>query len=247
MKKSHLIHLFSAAFVLAGLGIATASAGEMRNRPVAVLELFTSQGCSSCPPADKLLAQYESRKDIIALAYHVDYWDYIGWKDTFASEDFSNYQRSYASAQGKSRIYTPQMMVNGEIDLVGSRRTEVAAAVDTAQLTVPVDLNTKDGMLSIDIGPLSGKSEAVVWLVTYNSRAEVKIERGENRGSVLPYSQIVTSRQALGMWSPNKGAHIKLPLYEVLDGHQSDGAAIIVQENRNDLPGAILGAAAYNS
>ena len=247
MKKYMRTPIIAAITLFAGFGLSTSFAGEIREKPVAVLELFTSQGCSSCPPADKILSQYEGRDDIIALAYHVDYWDYIGWKDTFGSEAFSDYQRAYASAQGKSRIYTPQLMVNGQTDVVGSRSGEVARAVGAARLAVPIDLSADDSMLNVNIGPFEGASEAIVWLVTFNKRAEVKIERGENRGSVLPYTQIVTSRQALGMWSPKDGAHIKLPLHEVLENHKSDGAAIIVQEHRNDLPGVILGAAAYAS
>jgi len=249
MKKLFPTPVLSAAIACLcalSLGATAGVAEEMRMRPIAVLELFTSQGCSSCPPADELLTQYVAREDVIALAYHVDYWDYIGWKDTFGREVFSNYQRQYASAQGKGRIYTPQLMINGKTDVVGSRHDEVTAAVEAAQLIVPIDLDAHDGMLSISIAPQAEQSEALVWLVTYIGQADVKIERGENRGSVLQYTQIVTSRQALGMWSPTKGAQIKLPLHEVLNSHHSDGAAIIVQENRNDLPGAILGAAAFS-
>lgn len=216
----------------------------MRHQPVAVLELFTSQGCSSCPPADAVLSEYDGRDDIIALAYHVDYWDYIGWRDTFGSAANSDFQRAYAQAQSKRRIYTPQLMVNGAVDVVGSRRSDVEGAVSKARLDVPIDLKSDHGMLEIKIGAGSGFGESVVWLVTFKKAADVLIERGENRGQTLRYSQIVTGRQVLGMWEPTSGAHIKLPLSEVLGAH-NDGAAIIVQEDRNGLPGTILGAASF--
>jgi hypothetical protein len=240
-----LVHTFAILLGSAAMMTSSALAETMRKQPVAVLELFTSQGCSSCPPADKVLASYEDRQDVIALAYHVDYWDYIGWRDTFGDPAYSDYQRAYASAQGKSRIYTPQLMINGVEDVVGSRGSAIEAAVSKAKLQVPVELNSDAGMLSVDIGAQSGLGEAVVWLVTYNQHADVKIERGENRGNTLSYGQIVTGRQVLGMWSAEHGAHIKLPLHEVLDKKSSDGAAIIVQENIDDLPGAILGAASF--
>lgn len=229
--------------VLAG-GALPAIADEIRERPSAVMELFTSQGCSSCPPADKLLADYAERDDIVALAYHVDYWDYIGWPDTFGSAANSDLQRAYARALEQDRIYTPQLMINGVEDVVGSRRSEAAAAVARADLTLPVALEASATKLEVSVPARPGLEEAMVWLVTFRSGAEVAIERGENRGRTLRYEQIVIGRQILGMWEPDTGAHIKLPLAEVLAG-ESDGAAVIVQRERHDLPGEILGAASF--
>src|SRR5215217_5363459 len=102
-----------------------AGADSTRSRPKAVVELFTSQGCASCPSADALLTSLAEDDDVVALAYHVDYWDYVGWKDTFGNADFSDRQRDYAESWGSSRIYTPQMVVNGAKGVVGSRRSEV--------------------------------------------------------------------------------------------------------------------------
>src|SRR5215217_5623425 len=112
----------------------SASAEPLHIAPKAVVELFTSQGCSSCPPADALLTALADREDVVALAYHVDYWDYVGWKDTFAQEAYSDRQRAYAKSWGSSRIYTPQIVVNGAKAVVGSRRNEVQDAVDQAAL-----------------------------------------------------------------------------------------------------------------
>lgn len=240
MKKHNIFALLP--FLLTAAHPAVAE--QLRLQPTAVLELFTSQGCSSCPPADELLSEYDDRQDIIALAYHVDYWDYIGWQDTFASAANSNFQRAYAKAQNKNRIYTPQLMINGDTDVVGSRRGDVDAAVVSANLNLPVDLEFSNGMLKIDIGGNQSLGEAKVWLVTYRSTAEVAIERGENRGKNLNYYQIVTDRQVLGMWEPQAGAHIKLPIDDML-GDTSDGIAVIVQSDLDGLPGPILGAASF--
>jgi hypothetical protein len=239
------LSLTALGFVAPALVVGPALGESMRKQPTAVLELFTSQGCYSCPPADKVLAQYGDRDDVIALAYHVDYWDYIGWKDTFGSAANSDYQRAYASAQGKSRIYTPQLMVNGVDDVVGSQKSAVAKAVKNAKLRLPIDLDAQGEMLLVDIAPQAGDERALVWLVTYKGEQEVKIERGENRGKTISYGHIVTGRQVLGVWSASEGAHIMLPLHEVLDKKSSDGAAIIVQANKGDLPGPILGAASF--
>jgi len=220
-----------------------ANAVEVRVQPKAVLELFTSQGCVSCPPADALLARLAQQPDLIALSYHVDYWDYIGWTDTFGTKANTARQKDYATRWGSNRLYTPQMVVNGAKGVVGSRQRDISTAVATNKLALPVALSTADGMLAVDIEGQAGLSDAVVWLVTYLDRADVAIEKGENEGKHVTYTNVVTSRQAVGMWEPGAGAHLKLPLSEVLTD-QSNGAVIIVQEEEDGLPGNILGAAA---
>lgn len=240
MKKHHIFALLPLFFT----ATQPAAAEQLRQQPIAVLELFTSQGCSSCPPADALLSDYDQRDDIIALAYHVDYWDYIGWQDTFASAANSDFQRAYAKAQNKNRVYTPQLMINGDKDVVGSRKADADTAIASANLNLPVKLHYGDGMLKVDVDGNENLGEAKVWLVTYKSTAEVAIERGENRGKSLNYYQIVTDRQVLGMWEPQEGAHIKLPLEDLL-GDTSDGMAVIVQKDIDGLPGPILGAASF--
>ena len=221
-----------------------AGAGELRQSPKAVLELFTSQGCSSCPEADKLLTELGERPEVIALAYHVDYWDYVGWPDTFGAAANSDHQRAYAESWGSSRIFTPQLVVNGAEGVVGSRRNEVNKAIGAAGLELPVRLKNSGDMLEVSIAGQQGLEEAMVWLVTFIDRAEVTVERGENEGKTLAYTQIVTGRQVLGMWEPDSGAYMKLPLSEVL-GEEADGAAILVQQEQNGLPGRILGAASF--
>lgn len=244
-KVFAMIRTFTAALALSLVFSASGHAAEMRNDPKAVVELFTSQGCSSCPPADAALKELGAHEDIIALGYHVDYWDYIGWRDIFGDPAFSQYQRAYAKAQGKSGVYTPQLVINGTKDVVGSRPAEVRNALSSASLEVPVTLSTHDDMLDISIAERPGDGSAAVWLVAYKKNASVKIERGENKGRTIDYTHIVTKRQILGMWSGQKGAQITLPLADVL-GEDSDGAAIIVQRDDKGLPGQILGAASFS-
>ncbi|QDZ12140.1 DUF1223 domain-containing protein [Devosia ginsengisoli] len=238
--------LFGAVLGLVTLAslVQPASAESMRARPKAVVELFTSQGCAQCPPADALLTSLAEADDVVALAYHVDYWDYVGWEDTFGNEDFSDRQRAYAKSWGSSRIYTPQMVVNGAKGVVGSRRNEVHGAIDGASLPLAVQIARDGDMLKVAIPPDTSLDDAVVWMVTYLDRADVTIEKGENAGKAMVYTQVVTGRQALGMWESDSGADLKLPLPEMLS-EGSTGIAVIVQQERNGLPGPILGAATY--
>ena len=240
--------IFKTLILSAAISLATLSspgAEEFRSAPTAVIELFTSQGCSSCPAADALLSELSDRDDIVALAYHVDYWDYIGWQDTFGRPENSDYQRAYAAARGVKRIYTPQLIINGALDIVGSRRQPIETALDTASLPLPVNLIYADNMLGVEIAGNINLDEAKLWLVSFKKAARVKIERGENRARTLDYSHIVTDRRVLGMWEPGRGASFKLPLSDVFSD-SSDGAAIIVQTDINGMPGPILGAASFS-
>ncbi len=210
-----------------------------------VVELFTSQGCSSCPPADAILSELAERDDVLALAYHVDYWDYIGWPDTFADAAHSDYQREYARAFDEGSIYTPQMIFNGTEGVVGSRRGEVNGALASASLPLSFDMNCDDELMHARIAANPAYGEAVVWLVTYQSRASVDIERGENRGRTLEYTQIVTDRRAVGVWDPTEGLVLKLPVKDVMRD-DSDGMALVLQQEEDGLPGRVLAAAAVD-
>jgi hypothetical protein len=225
--------------------ISTALAGEIKLAPKAVLELFTSQGCKSCPKADAMLDEMGKRPDVVALAYHVDYWDYIGWEDTFGAKENSDRQRDYAESWGSSRIFTPQLVVNGKGGLVGSKRDAVNGALGSASLPLDVKLSeAPDDMLQVSVPAKAGEPDAMIWLVTFLDRADVTIERGENEGKQVAYTQIVTGRQVLGMWKAGAGAELTLPLAEVLTG-RSNGAAILIQQDRDGLPGPIVGAASF--
>ncbi|RDE09643.1 DUF1223 domain-containing protein [Pelagibacterium lacus] len=234
---SRILLALSAAFAAA-----PATALDISQGDLTVLELFTSQGCSSCPEADRLLSRLGAREDIVALGYHIDYWDYIGWSDTFALPENSQLQRGYAESWGKNRLYTPQLVVNGRQAVVGSDAGEAEAAIAAA--TLPLDIavsaDGEDAVTLVAEGD-PGHKAAIVWVITYRDAAEVVIERGENSGRVLSYSHIVTGRQPIGMWSPDEGARITIPLDEVM-GETADGAAIVIQEKNGRLPGPILAA-----
>jgi hypothetical protein len=234
-----------AGVVLGLAAMGAAQAESLRQDTKAVVELFTSQGCSSCPPADALLTSLAERDDVVALAYHVDYWDYIGWEDTFGDKGFSDRQRGYAKSWGSTRIFTPQMVINGAEGVVGSRRDDVQDAVTSAQLPLPVSLAVHDDMLKLDIPADATLEDATIWLVRYLDRADVAIEKGENAGKTMVYTQVVVDRQPVGLWEAAVGAQIKLPL-EQFAGEDNGGLAILIQAERNGLPGPILGAAAYS-
>lgn len=234
--------IFSTSALVILLTASPAGAAELRLHPRAVLELFTSQGCSSCPEADARLHDLAATPDVIALAFHVDYWDYIGWADTFGSRANSDHQKAYAAAWGSSRIFTPELVINGQMGVVGSRAKEVDAALADAALSVPVMLALGDDMIDVDVGAQPGAADAMIWLVTFKDHAQVMIERGENAGKTMDYSQVVTSRQMLGMWVAATGTHLRLPMSQLTTGG-ANGAAILVQTGKGGLPGPILGAA----
>ncbi|MGJ8529498.1 DUF1223 domain-containing protein [Maritalea sp.] len=223
----------------------SALAMSIKSEPVAVLELFTSQGCSSCPPADKILSELAHDKKLITLAYHVDYWNYIGWEDTFSDEEHSNLQRGYAHQLGAERIYTPQLLINGTVDIVGSHADKIEKAIAASSLDVGVSFAVEGDMLSIEIPKFDTNIEqATIWLVPFISSVKVEIQRGENRGQTLTYSSVVKHRQIVGMWSPSNGTNLSIPMPQML-GAEVDGLAVLVQERTaKGLPGRMLGAAA---
>jgi len=187
----------------------TAEAGS---QPV-VVELFTSQGCSSCPPADRVLTQLAGRDDVIALALHVDYWDYLGWKDDFAKAAFTHRQRAYAEAAHKSTVYTPQMIIQGVNHVVGSRSGEVKRLVAAhgktssgTNLTV-----SRDGdMLSVVASNSgAGVGRAIIHLVRYAPLEIVSIKSGENAGRRIAYTNTVTSWRTLAKWNGKTSVTIR--------------------------------------
>ena len=195
-----VLRRFSMMAALWVASIAPAGAGD---NPV-VLELFTSQGCSSCPPADKLLHQLADRDDVIALALHVDYWDYMGWKDEFANPAYSDRQRVYASVAGRRTIYTPQIIVNGTTSIVGARAMELSDAIQAHKAQpakVSVDISRDGGSVNISASNTGGAGAMVVHVLQYQPERDAKITRGENAGRHLVYSNVVQGWQVLGQWS----------------------------------------------
>ncbi len=221
------------------LGLATAPA--LADGPV-VVELFTSQGCSACPPADELLGQLAGRDDVIALALHVDYWDYIGWADTFATAAFTQRQHGYGQAARSNVVYTPQMVVGGVDHVVGNRPMDVAdtiAAHRAAPNPVTVEADaTSDGWQVRAVWVGSGQAPSmVVQVVTYSPMEEVEITRGENAGLSTQYYNVVRSWQVVSDWS---GA----APFEALVMPSADMPHVVIVQS--DAFGAILGALQLN-
>ncbi|AMM86906.1 hypothetical protein AZF01_15955 [Martelella sp. AD-3] len=234
--------IISAAFI-AAFAFSTAEAGKIQN-PLGVLELFTSQGCSSCPPADRAAAEIAGQGDIIVLSFHVDYWNYLGWTDTMSSRQNTERQYAYGEAMGRSGVYTPQAILNGREQMIGTSRADLNDSLETLAakgdgLNVPVSTQMHGDEVLIDIGAGSGKADVLV--VYLKGEEEVAIKEGENKGKTITYRNIVTDVQTVGMWhgSPTR---ITLPA-RVLDARESDGCAILLQStDRAGNPGPILGA-----
>jgi hypothetical protein len=189
--------------LLAGAAAAMVpAAAEAAGTRRTVVELFTSQGCSSCPPADAFLAELVARPDVMALTYHVDYWDYLGWKDTFGDADFSQRQYDYANARGDMDVYTPQIIVHGGKHFVGSNRDAVSKSIEKANGTAAVELaiTAKGSEIGVHVGEGVADGETMLWVLPITSRASVKILKGEIAGREVTYHNIVRKIIPAGMW-----------------------------------------------
>jgi len=227
------------------LGIA-AAATPASAAPV-VIELFTSQGCSSCPPADALFATFAARTDIIPLSLPVDYWNYLGWTDTLAKHEHTERQRSYALARGDGQVYTPQIVVAGGVHVIGSDRAAIEVAIADAleQPTVDVGVEVAGSAVHIEVaaGYPGGPMWGTVWIVLFDTAETVEIGRGDNAGRTVTYRNVVVDMHRLAMWR-GQAMSFELPFAEMEEA-RADGAAILVQQERNGLPGPIVGAAMY--
>jgi hypothetical protein len=234
------------AGLLAGIAMTESVAGSKPRETKAVIELFTSQGCSSCPPADKLLGEYAERKDVLALSFPVDIWDYLGWKDTLASHDNSERQRAYAAGRGDRQVYTPQAVVNGRHHIVGSDRAAIEAALkrNGGTLPVPISLQPSTDSTTVTIGaaPDGTISKGTIWLVMYDRTVTVPIERGENSGKTLTYSNVVRKLRPIAMWK-GEPMSIDLPKSELTKAKVERCAVLLQTETADGSPGPVLGAA----
>jgi hypothetical protein len=222
--------------------------------------LYTSQGCSSCPPADALLAKLSQRKDVIALSLPITYWDMLGWKDTLASEANTRRQKAYAKIMGHGGVYTPQMIIDGLDDVVGSRETAVSGAITgrhtfstalqarslmlTMQdrlklLDIPVSLSATPRDVHVVVGRARDRAghDATIWMFRVLSQSTVKIGGGENEGHTITYRNVVRDVKPVGMW---KGQALVLDLPRADSNVNHDGVAVVVQQGGY---GRIFGAA----
>jgi hypothetical protein len=227
--------LVAAAVVFAAAFFSSAAAPGAEPGPV-VVELFTSQGCNSCPPADRLLGELADREDVLPLSFHVTYWDRLGWPDTFGLEDSTRRQEAYADWLGEQRVYTPQMMIGGRLDVVGSSRRRVLDAIRLIKNHGPSgpELAIVGERLSVGAGE---EVDAVIWLAAFDDHHDVAIERGENRGRTLRYHHVVRELTRLAYWR-GRAIELDLPVAR-LSAAGRDGAAILMQRLSD---GAILAA-----
>ncbi len=214
-----MTRLFSQTVFAAGLFITGAVAGlialpAQAESPKVVVELFTSQGCSSCPPADALLTELAQRDDVVALALHVDYWDYIGWKDSFGDPRNTARQKAYAAARGENMVYTPQMVVNGQHAIVGTKAMKLADLIALHKADMgDVDLQARRDGDELRIHAKGAVTTPVqIHLVRYIPQQDVVVRKGENAGRTLGYSNIVTDWAVVGEWDGAAPLSVSMPI-----------------------------------
>ena len=230
---------FSSVTFVKGL----AAAGSIKSdgvpevkRPV-VVELYTSQGCSSCPPADEFAGELAELPGVLPLSFHVDYWDYIGWKDPFASPEHTQRQRGYAQELSIRYVYTPQMVIDGSFDAVGFRRSEVFAAIARAaadQPDIALDFDGETGRLLVPAGEAPPEG-ATLWLAVFDHEHSTDIARGENAGRKLSYYNVVRDLRDLGTWT---GEPLEIAI-DLSAAEANDACVILLQEGKT---GRILSA-----
>jgi len=247
MTLRHLARVvICASLVLAAVTV-SAKAG-----PRAVVELFTSQGCSSCPAADQVMGELAKDPSLIALSLAVDYWDYLGWKDTLALSGHSSRQRAYSKARGDREVYTPQVVVNGLVHALGSDKTAIERAIavtraEATPLSVPTTVSLSDDKVTVNVAASNKENmRGEVWLCPVSRHVAVPIERGENRGKTLVYHNVVRRWIKLGDWT-GKAVTWTVPRSEMTaktgPSDNIDQVAVIVQGTVANYPGAMLGAA----
>ncbi len=241
ITRRHCLALGAGGLAIAALGT-RALAGQPYD---VVVELFSSQGCNSCPKADRMLSELASMPGVLALTYHVDYWDYLGWKDTLGSPEFSQRQYDYAKARGDMDVYTPQMIVNGEKQMVGSQRSEVFAVLEQShRKTWDVPLTLSDGGKELVIEAPAGapQGDATLWIMPVLDRTTVKVEKGEIAGQEITYTNVVRKLLPAGMWK-GQASRLTLPKDSVMPP-DCTGCVALLQQGK---VGRMLGAAVWGS
>jgi hypothetical protein len=252
---------FAWSFALAALFLGFVSydtaRAAMTAEPVTVVELFTSQGCSSCPPADAFLGELAERKGLLVLSFHVDYWNYMGWKDPFSSPQMTQRQRAYAHHLGQRYVYTPQMVIDGAAEAEGGARAKIEALLVDARRAIDKKLPLRIGRGGINevkvilparkvIGKKSFREEAAtdqpatgtLWLVAYDDKHTTEIKKGENRGKTLATHNVVRSLKPVATWKGKQSAVMLNLAAEIAAGYQN--CAVLLQAGDG---GPILAAA----
>ena len=237
-------HIGITAFAAAALMTAQPAVAA---EPRAVIELFTSQGCSSCPPADKLIGELQKDPSLVTMSLAVDSWDYLGWKDTLAVPGHANRQRAYAKARGDREVYTPQVVVNGVVHVLGSDKAAIDRAIaetrrTAAPLALPVKMTIADDKVTVNVpAAKDNRTSGEVWLCPITKEAQVAIGRGENHGRTITYHNVVRRWVKLGDWT-GKAETFSVPLADVAN-KDIDSFAVVVQSGVAASPGVMLGVA----
>jgi hypothetical protein len=216
--------------------------------PRAVVELFTSQGCSSCPPADQIIGELAKDPNVIALSMPIEYWDYLGWKDTLADTRFSARQKAYSQMRGDRDVYTPQMIVNGSANVIGSDRAGIDSAIQNTQkaagvMSVPVTMTLSGKQINVSVAASKAATagHGEVWICSVSKSVPISIGRGENRGREVTYYNVVRNILKVGDWNGSPG-NWTVPL-ENISRDGVDAAVVYVQDGNREKPGPMLGAA----
>jgi hypothetical protein len=243
--------MFAGRVSIIAISLLAASEAAAQTPPLAVVELFTSQGCSSCPPADALIGELGKDPSLIAVSLPIHYWDYLGWKDTLADPRHTARQKAYSRMRGDSDIFTPQAVINGAASALGSDKAAIKKAVETARehgakLSMKIDIAVVNGQVSVvvvkgdeGLSGDEGERSGEVWMWGLASAVPVTIGRGENKGRTVIYANVVRRWVKLGDW-PGPGRWI-VPVPDV-KVDTVDSVAVIVQSGSQNKPGAILGA-----
>jgi hypothetical protein len=235
IKRVSALALMFALLTVGPAGRCTAQSRSAA-RPV-VVELYTSQGCSSCPPADALLGELARLPNVIALAFHVDYWDSIGWRDRFSVPEAVQRQLRYVDTLGLSSAFTPQVVIDGRSSFVGSDRRRIVAALAETLDTIPIEADVAHGELTVTLPERPGQSGYDVNLVAYLPEASTSVGRGENSGRILAEFNIVRQFRRLGVWNGEKNM-IRVPL----DSFPAEATRIAILLQRSQQ-GPIAGSA----
>jgi hypothetical protein len=240
--RSRCVALSFALIASAMMAPAMASAEQ----PRAVIELFTSQGCSSCPPADKLAGELAQDPSLVVLSLAIDYWDYLGWKDTLALPGHASRQRAYSKVRGDREVYTPQVVVNGVAHVIGSDKGAIENAISQTHkqpgvLALPVNVSVTGDQISVAVPAAKDTAKGEIWLCPITKNVPVEIGRGENHGHTLTYHNVVRRWVKLGEWTGAERT-FKVPVSD-LTAVAADAVAVVVQAGTKEAPANMLGAA----
>lgn len=239
---NHIAAAFCACLLFTGEALAAKI-----TKPVAVIELFTSQGCYSCPPADELVGEFSRDDTVLAISRHVTYWDYLGWKDSFGMKANTERQYAYARMLRERQVYTPQAVINGQAHAVGSRKDKILEVVEKVSagkngLVVPVDVTVGSDSVNIQVANMAEAEDATLYIMSMKSSQTVEIPKGENAGKTLTYYNVLHDVQALGMVKAS-GLNVQFPISELKQNGYDCYALVLQTKDKNGNPAAIIGAA----